>query len=114
MPGQIMHGIRVMVTTGPHHRAVAVSTLAAKRSDVRIVLRRAVTTGEGLIREVSQVGDQRLGRKWLARVVRGAMRLTTTAFGARVQIEGVLPREVLERAGAEVLIRLVLRVHHRV
>src|SRR6202043_1081482 len=44
---------------------------------------------------------------------RRAVGLAAPAFRARVEIERVLPREVLERAGAEVLVRLTLRVHHR-
>ena len=39
------------------------------------------------------------------------MGLTPAALGARVEVEHVLPAEVLERHRAEVLVGLVLRVH---
>ena len=42
------------------------------------------------------------------------MRLAAPAFRAGVQIEHVLPREVLECACSKVLIRLILGIHHGV
>src|SRR5579862_8609613 len=105
MPGEIVRVARVMVAGRPHHGAVV-----ARRRDVGIVPGGCIPTREVFVGEVTEVRDQRLRRKGFTRVVRGAVRLATPALRARVEVERVLPREVLERAGSEVLVRLALRV----
>ena len=54
--------------------------------------------GEG---RFAQVHDHELGAERLARGPRGALRLAAAALGAGREVEGVLPREVLDTAYAE-------------
>ena len=50
---------------------------------------------------ISKIHDQQLRRKGFARVPCGASVLTTTALGAREQVEKLLAREVGDHLGAE-------------
>ena len=101
----------MMVAARPHDGA----SIGVGRSvvcNVRVVPGCGVSACEVLVGEVTQIGDERFRRERLARVVCGAVGLTAAAFRARVEVEHVLPGELVERTGAEVLVCLVLRVHH--
>ena len=74
----------------------------------------AVAALELLEGGVAQVGDQCLGGEHLAGEVGGTVRLAPAALGAAVEVEHVLPREMLEGRRAKVLIALVGSRHHGV
>src|SRR4029077_18026987 len=112
VPGKIVHRSCVMTTARPHHRTTA--TVTVRLRDVGVMFRGGVSTREVLVRVISSIGDQSLRRQRFAPVVCGTVRLTAPTFCARVEIEHVLPRELLEGTGAELLIGCVLRVHHGV